>query len=325
MRIISNSKSWRRISLVWMLMFFLTSCAGRQWNGNNSVDKTHAFLGRTIADTVDRVDAVFGEPRVEDRQRKVRVELGLGVKAKEGGEYRVRTKFKSRIPLPALERKANVFLDIGGGSRSRADSLDPDLEEYDRKALTSLGFLSLKKWPLSYGVRLRTRWDDGPQVEIKPFLRWEDQKDPWRFYLNQEVYYKTDDKFGTVTSGHVDYILNPVAFFRFFSEGEIIFERSGVYMEHAVHLRQSLKTYGALSYEVGMSYNTANIEKEGETYAQIRLRKRVWRPWLELDLKPRMVVHWKDEKADFSVFGGFTVVFEEFLPRKKLEHQEKEE
>ena len=325
MSIISNSRSRRRASLVWILLFLLTSCAGRQWNGNNAVDETHALLGRTIADTVDRIDAVFGEPRVEDRQRKVRIELGLGVKAKEGGEYRVRTKFKARIPLPALERKANVFLDFGGGSRSRADSLDPALEEYDRKYLTSLEFLSLKKWPLSYGVRLRTRWDDGPQAGIKPFLRWEDQKDPWRFYINQEVYYKTDDKFGEITSGHVDYILNQVAFFRLFSSGEIIFEDSGVYMDHALLLRQSLKTYGALSYEVGMSYNTSDIGKDRKTYAQVRLRKRVWRPWLELDLKPRVSVEWDDKEADFSLFCGFTVIFEEFLPRKKLEVEERGE
>ncbi len=89
----------------------------------------------------------------------------------------------------------------------------------------------------------------------------------------------------------------------------------GFDMLHAAILRQALREKGALSYEIGVSYNTS-ASGEGKTYTQIRLINRFWRPWLEFEIKPRADFPWLSEEVEYSLLLGIRVIFEEYLRRE---------
>ncbi len=300
-----------RILLV-IAVFLLSSCAGLKIPPDDALERGHQQVGMKIADLVDDVDNLFGEPRVEDLQRKIKIELGTKYKLVDQGDNKLRGKFRARIPLPALERKANAFLDIGGGVRSDAEFLGPALDEYDRNVETSLQYISVRRWPFSLGAKFTVQWHQGPQPAIKPFLRWEGQRDRWRAYLDQEVSYSTEYRWGEITTGHLDYILGDNVYLRVFTEGGTNQEIDGFDMNHALLFRQSLGEFGALSYETGVLYNTDET-KGGKTYAQIKLVHRIWRKWLELELKPRANFPWGTDVVRYSLMVGLTVIFEEYL------------
>ncbi len=281
-------------------------------------DGTQKVVSRGIADMVDRIDRIMGEPRIEDRERIVRVRLGGRVTVEEGGNQDVSILATGRIPLPALERKANVFLDLGGSADSASDFGDLDLSDQKTSYRAGLSFIRLLPDEFVVGASTGLFWHSGIQTFIRPFLRYEDRRDPWRFFAEQGLFYDTDKGFGEKTIAHVDYIINPSLFFRVRSSAELFQEAPGLEIDHTLILRQRFIADSVLSYEIGADYNTGPPDDEDvdqdESFVQVRWRGRVWHPWLEYELKPRVTFPWDPgQDVELSCLFGLNILFEDYL------------
>ena len=89
-------------------------------------------------------------------------------------------------------------------------------------------------------------------------------------------------------------------------------------------LRQSVFARSGLSYEFWLEYETAGDETEtlaDDTiaYAQVRWRGRVWRDWLEYELRPVYTVPLENERHQFlSFFVSLTVIWDSYLGGKAV-------
>jgi hypothetical protein len=292
----------------------LPACASVRVSTEESLDQGQLFLSRTIADTVDRVDKILGDPRVEDRQRKVRVATGVQCSLTEGKSPAFQATFGGRFPLPALERMAHLFLDLGGDVQSTAANpvaLQGGQPSTNYQAL--LEYLSLSKWPVAYGFKLQTFWQGGPQTNIGPFFRWEGHLDSIRLYASQEFFYRSDRAFGETTGFAADRLLTETMHLRFQnSAGAETVGSSGVDLQHAGVLLRSFGEYGALSQEIGVRYTTGP-ETNGQYYARVKWVDRVWRPWLEYQVNPGVALDWGSRDPEFAASLGLRVIFEDFL------------
>lgn len=262
---------------------------------------------------VDNIDRNIGEPRVEDRQVKVKLVTGVEALYREGGILKLKADVSGRLPLPSLERKAHLFFDLGGDVKSRTEVTSPIPENLKEGYEARLQYLSMKRWPVTYGLKFGVNWKGGPQTTIRPFIRREWRWDPYRIYLEESVYYKTDERYGEKTYGHLDYIFGNTGYLRLLTEATLKSNVNGLNMGHALLFRQALGSNAVISYELGMSYNTLTARK-GKNYAQIRWITKIWRPWLELEIRPKAIYYWKKKHRDeYNILLGINVIFEEFL------------
>ncbi len=313
---------WHISAVTLLLPLAAGGCVAFQSRLAQDLEREHSIITRRIADMVDRTDRFLGEPRVEDRERKVELALGTGLTLHEEGGEDLHLNTSARIPLPALERKANVFLELGGKTKSLDDERGGEFSDTERSYEASASILARYLQPFSFGVGAGVLWDNGPEGFIRPFLRYESRRDPWRSFVEQQVYFKTNDLFGEKTSGHVDYILTSSSFLRFSSSAEVYQELTGVDLGHTAMHRRLFTTNSALSLELQARYNTADLDA-GETHFVIRWQGRVWRDWLEYEIRPRATFPWEDlGDVKYSLLFRLTVLFEDYLrPPEVEEHR----
>jgi hypothetical protein len=300
-----------------LAVFCLAACIPPRVTEPTALDRGQAAVSQTFANMADNIDLLFGAPRLEDKQRKVKVLVSSRTNFREDGAVWNRTRVSARLPLPSLERKANFFLNLGGDTSSLSDSAVPSsITDPFRNYDASLEYLSLKRANLSPGLSLSLGWRDGnPATVIKPLIRWELDRVPWRFYATEEVWWSSEEKWGERTYGQVDYIVNEHGYVRLLSEAVKRQDVDGFDLQHALLFRQPLWENAALSWEIGTLYNPLFMDL-GRNYAQINAITKVWRPWLEFEVRPRMVMWWdQNGRVDYSIRFGVNVIFEEFLHR----------
>jgi hypothetical protein len=309
----------------WRVLFFLPAVALLLFSGCASVERMSGFLddhykalSRNIADVVDATDKAFGEPRIEDREQIVRVKVGLESKLREGGTRELKPKLNARIPLPATARRFNIFIEFTGDTETSGEYGDLGTGRYeDSYSATATMLKQLKDRDIEFGTKFGAHWKDSPGFFIKPFLRWDKRKDPWGFFIDQSVYYDTNDGFGTRTAGHIDYILTKVSYLRFFSAAETYQEIDGGWdLEHALIYRRPFFLGSILSTEGWVLYNPGYI-KDDKAYVRMRWIGRIWRPWLEYEVQPR--IEWKREDdfaSEFMLIMALHIYFEDYLGRE---------
>jgi len=284
-------------------------------------DRRHQWLGQKFASVIDAADKAFGEARVEDQQEIVRAKIG--VKAEyiqgEGTDWSIPSNF--RIPLPALERKANIFIDV-------TSSQDPD----DVSAIntdSSASLAMLKKLTKDIDVLLSFDvyggWDVGPKVKF----RYEHNWNPWNLFAEQQVFIRTDDGWGGRTTANFDYALRDgAAFFRFTNKADYYEELHDVNYSSALMYRRKFYYDTALSVELGAQYNPYDGDPEKKNsytppdtgvdddnaYAKVRVVGKGWKEWIEWEVVPGYFYKW--EQADpwrWGIEVRLSVKYEAFL------------
>jgi len=290
-----------------------------------SVDEGHANLTRGMGDVVDRVDRAFGEPRVEDRERIVRAKIGGSLELRQNNDASPTIPVSLRVPLPALERRSNIFLQF----ESTADASE-DIEQartsFDEGKSFSATILTRRSPRLETGARLELYWEDGPQTGLRPFLRLERRLDPIRLFYEQQFYYRTDVRAGAKGIFGVDRIFGERSFARFATSVEGNRGTPGASLEHSLGYRRPMPfVEAAFAAEVGVTYNTYDGDPETEDpgsendpdegYARLRAIGRVLRPWVEYEIVPAVHFPWHGgDKAEFGVTFTLRAVLERNLP-----------
>ncbi|MGB3975490.1 MAG: hypothetical protein WBM27_03640 [bacterium] len=291
-------------------------------------------LSRGLADLVDATDRAFGESRVRDEEEivQVRIDINPVYYHKEG--FDIKIPVKARIPLPAIERKAKFFFQIGSSTDPRKSFLEAGDDLVDNRALTS-GFLYDFSKNSKTGVKIDTYWrDDRPQLRIRPFVRLEINKDPLRFFFEEQVLWRSDEKFGTRTSFHISHLISDNSFLRFAMSGEYGEMQHGIEFWCAIQYRHAISEELVMSTELGSSFNPhyGAVDKKyvyedispGELdrdklFSRLLVIGKFPRKWMEYAIEPGLDYYFHHEKPwDYGVLLSIRIiVFEAFLRESK--------
>lgn len=289
-----------------------------------SLDDSHRIISRGLADVVDAADRAFGEPRVEDRERIVQLRFGPVVRVREGDGADLSFPVRLRVPLPALERRANIFLQFDSFTEQYGSFGDFASELGDNKSFTAT-ILSKIADNTHAGSRIDLYWNKGPNAGVRPFLRYETRPDHLRFLVEQQFYARTDDLLGGLTVLHLDRIFSDTSFLRFLAEAGYNMQTSGVDLEPALLFRRPFFWWdAALSVDLGLRYNPYRGDPEtgdrdperdpDEVYAQLRVIGKIILPWIEYEIKPGYYYLWRhEEKGTFAVTCSLRFIYEDFL------------
>lgn len=284
------------------------------------IDEEHARQEVMFGKFCQSIDKVFGEEYVEDRERKAQLRAGGGTTFNDDGESTATLlKFALRLPLPALERRLNVFLDVGEDIENLGDAANPNFADADRNLSIAAGLLGRLREEVEGGFKVTLFWYGDSFASVYPFLRFERLRAPLRYFLEQRLIWESDGSWNTRTDFDVDRTLRSGMFLRFRNRADYRIGDSGAQLAHALILRQRVFETGGLSYELWLEYNTSaddpgTLADDTITYAQVRWRGRVWRPWLEYELRPAYTVPMGDNRDSFfSFFVSLTVIWDSRL------------
>lgn len=280
------------------------------------LDESHASVCRGLGDVVDGMDRAFGEARVEDRERITRLKLGTSLRLRENQSPVYSIPLALRVPLPALERRANIFLQLDSVSEATG-GFDEAATNPDRDRTLSATVLSRITDRVNTGARLVLTWDGGPHTGFRPFLRWERRPPGLRLAAEQQIYYLTDKGFGARTLLEFDRILSDVSFVRLRTVVEGNRETPDMAVEQAVIYRRPYDPWGVgLSAEVGVTFNpydgdpgtrARGAENDpDQLFAQLRVIGTIFRPWIEYEIAPALYNPWR--RRDTFEYGISFVV-----------------
>ena len=271
------------------------------------VDKSREWLGRTFVSVVDATDKAFGDERVEDREQIVRAKVGLRVEVKETEDTKYKFPTNFRIPLPALERRANIFLDFSAdpdsGNVTSATGITNDEG-------TSLSATMLKRLSDTFDLGATLSWKSGANIGPEVFARYDKNWDPFRFYAEQRAFWRTDDGFGGRTKFNFDYVLpDQASYIRWANEANYYEDLYDVGVKSGLSYRRKFYWDIAMSVEAGIDLNpydgdpkkshyTDNPEDldpdKDHYYGRVRMIGKLT-PWVEWEVMPGYYYRYEQE------------------------------
>lgn len=287
------------------------------------VDRARTWAGEKFVDVVDAADKAFGESRVEDRQQIVRAKLGLKAKVKENEDIDWSIPVNLRVPLPAIERRLNIFIDVIADADT-GNLSDIRAATDERDASVSATALRRITDTIDFGAALGVH--GGPDIGPELFGRYARKWLPWALFGEQRGYWRTDDGWGGRTVLNLDYLLPANrSFIRFGNKAEYYEELHSADLKTGLIYRLLLPRNRALSVEAGIDYNpydgnprhdafTTMEDDDDQAYVRVRAIGRAWRKWIELELLPGYYYRW--ENKDTSVWGidvRLSVLYESLL------------
>ena len=121
-----------------------------------TIDDAHADSARFIGLFFEKIDRVFGERYVEDRDRKIEVRAGLETTFNDDGKSTdTRVKLGLRVPLPAMKRWFNGYLDFGGDVNELGAVSNPNFSESEKFYSVTAGLIRRFRDDVETGIKLR--------------------------------------------------------------------------------------------------------------------------------------------------------------------------
>jgi hypothetical protein len=333
-----RSASRRSLAALCVLAALSGGCAGTQQQLSNiwnmDPDKRHEMLSRKFADVVDASDKMFGEARVEDRQEIVRAKVGVKAEVREGQDTDWSVPANFRIPLPALSRKANIFIDATASPDS-SNLSDPSAAVDEKDGSISATALRRISDTVDLGATLGVH--GGPDIGPEIFARYEKKWEPWMLFGEQRGYWRTDNGWGGKTVLNLDYRLpGKESFISWANKADYYEELHDVDLKSGLLYRWMLpQTMGiaadqgpqrlGLSAETGIEYNPydGDPEEDNDTnpendddqaYVRLRMIGKVWRPWIEWEGMPGFYYYWEHDSPEaWGIDLRVSLIYESFL------------
>jgi hypothetical protein len=313
----------RAAALLAAALLAAAGCAAPRYV-SREVDKGQAAITRGISDVVEAADRAFGEPIVTDRERSFQAKIGGEVQARENNETKFRAPVTLRAPLPALQRRANAFIEIGSVADTLSSTPEAAAALDSNKSFVAAMITRLTE-DVHLGVKLYGFWTDGPQLGVWPFLRWEWLRDPYRVLVEQQVYDRTDRGLGERTTLQLNRVFSGTSFVRWVSTVELNQHDRGTIYEHALIYRRLFPSRElVLSAQLGVHHNpylgdptakTPGAQHDpDEAFFQLQATGKIYRPWLEYELTPAVHAPWNHaDTLEFGVTFALRFVYESFL------------
>jgi hypothetical protein len=325
-----RKRAWiiRVVSMVVMMGFFAGCTATRSML--DTWEDRRETLSRGLADLVDATDRAFGESRVSDAEEIVQVRVDVKPVYYHKDGFDLKAPVKVRVPLPAIERKAKFFFEFDSSADPRSSLSEAREEFVENRSITS-GFLYTLDQKIKTGTKVDVYWrDDSPQVQVRPFARFEIRKDPVRFFLEEQVFWRSDEKFGSKTSFQIDRLICDRSYFRFAASAEYREIRRGADLWCALIHRRPIGDELAFSSELGASFNlhhgppdknykigdvSPGELDDDKLFSRVQVIGKFPRKWMEYTIEPGLDYYFHHEKPwDYGiVFSLRIIVFEAFL------------
>jgi hypothetical protein len=292
----------------------------------DKVDQTRVWAGQKYVDVVDATDKAFGESRVEDREQIARAKVGVKAKVKENEDTDWSVPANFRVPLPAMERRFNIFLDLTADADTGNLS---DVNAATSESDASISATVLRKLSDTFDFGATLGVHGGPDIGPELFVRYEQKWLPWALFGEQRGYWRTDNGWGGRTILNLDYRLaDNTSFIRWGNKAEYYEELHNADLKTGLIYRRLLGDL-ALSAETGVDYNkydgdpeedefTTMEDDDDQAYIRLRAISRVWRDWIEVELLPGYYYRWEHE--DTGVWGidvRVSILYESYLSGAK--------
>jgi hypothetical protein len=284
------------------------------------IDYGHEVQSQYLGELFNKVDKVFGEEYVADRERKVEVRAGLQTTFNNHGTSTdTAVKIGLRVPLPALKRRVNAFIDFGEDVDQLGEVSNPNYAESDKTFSVGAGLIKRLREDLEAGLKLRLLPGSGAFFSLYPFVRFEEQPGQMRYFFEQQVIWDSDGTWNSKTFLDVDRRFGSGLLLRLSNSVTFDFEDPGATIAHGLILRYGLFAASGVSLELWLDYNTAKDNPETVTddtvlSTQLRLRGRIWRRWLEYELRPIYSVPLASDRNSFlGFFISLSVLWDSYL------------
>lgn len=284
-----------------------------------TIEDIHAEQAHFFGELFGTLDRVFGEHYMEDRERKVQVLFGLETTFNDKGTgAETGLKLDLRVPLPALDRRLNAFISIGGSANELGSVSDPQFSEADKDFSLGASLLRRFRKNLELGLNLKLL-SSGEVFLVYPFARFEWQGDSMRYFFEQQVIWQSDNSWRTLTDFDIDRRFRSGLFLRLRNRIDYPFDESGASIAHGLIVRRGFMDTSGLSLELWLEYNTApdnpaEIGDDTIAYAQLRLRGRIWRKWIEYELRPIYTVPIDTDRGSFfGFYVSLAVVWDSYF------------
>lgn len=269
-----------------------------------AIDRGWRQVNSQLEHLVREVDDFFGDPRLDEEYRDVRLSWQSAAEfaSSEGVDGRIR--ISGRYPLPVLERRLSLFF---GRDREFEDvgEVDFDVETEDPSYDSGLVLSSDPKKPFSAGGSLGTSWQDGVIVRMNPYVRYRNWHSRRLDRITQYLLYDSDLGFGSTTRVESDYLLKSNLFIRVKAEASFGLNIDGTDLVSGIYLRyKPMPSYGTgLEWETHANTHLGVVEVN---QLALRYRRSVFRPWLEVELAPLLYFR---NRADYKAEPAFQIAF----------------
>jgi hypothetical protein len=286
--------------------------------GFGGVNASHKYLSSGVEKVAQRIDMFFGEDRIYEEATRTYLQARGSVIYGRGGEFEYDGKFRAKVDLPQLKRKANLVFESDDEGDSAADfdriasesKLGDELQDQDFSAALQIVFTERERW--NFSVRPGVKLSDPIETFIK-----------LRFRRNQPVGEKWLSR-GTVEVGFYsergwenEYKLDferDVGSDNFFRSTSTVLWREDFpgnqLLGQAFQLTHFIDRRQLVSFEVSTSAETRPNLHDMSYFSSIRYRRNIHRGWLFLEIKPQ--VTWErvnDFEADPALVLSLEVLF----------------
>ncbi|MDP8215463.1 MAG: hypothetical protein RAO92_02390 [Candidatus Euphemobacter frigidus] len=271
------------------------------------VGEVHQTISHLMAQEVYKFDSFFGSNKLVDDLKVPWFRVRLGVEWKDGEKLKFKQRFHFYMPLPILEHRLGTFF----GTDEDGKTEDPNyLDRHSGDpAAAGLKYFIKDQEHLKANVNVAAKLNfKQPVIFIKPVAKYEMTFGKWYLEPRQYVFWYSDDGFGEETDFEADYSLGKHLLLRSETDTEYSETSNGVdfsqdfsiqYLDYSIH------DYPHFAISLGWesSGHTWPSSKFFRHEATLRLRHRIWRPWLRLEYGPRLswerITADEDEGEDF--------------------------
>ena len=257
------------------------------------LDTTQVTIEQVVYSTSRWFDGLFGQSNVECAGNVTRGYVSLGTRWDERDGAKVRARFRARVALPAISRRANLIVGRGDADRFIEGTDDENIQTLpdrfndfgEQDFLLGLGY--------ARGGGLRKGWDLGIGVKLSlppdPYVRARYHVNPvvsgrWLWRMTPQLFWQETRGWGVSLTNSVDFAISPEWMLRSWSsmvEDEVSEGLDWTQKFTAYHNVSPRSAVAYSIYAVGETDRDVPIKDAG---FEVRFRRRILREWFFVEL-----------------------------------------
>ena len=257
------------------------------------LDKSQVRIEQIVYGTSRWFDGLFGQSNVECAGNVSRGYVSLGTRWDERDGAKVRARFRARVALPALSRRANLVIGRGDADRFVEGTDDENIQTLpdrfndfgEQDFLLGLGYRrggGLRKgWAFGAGVKLSIPPD--PYVKARYFIN-PVVSGAWLWRMTPQVFWQESRSWGLSLTNSVDYAASADWMLRSWTSLVEDGVTEGVEWTQKFTAYRNISRRSAIAYSV---YGVGETDREvpiKDAGFEIRYRRRILREWFFVEL-----------------------------------------